>query len=360
MINVVLRWDDYSNITSTAFEERLIEELQRREIPCTMAVVPFSLSDKLQHPATTVALRPEKVAMLRNTDRDVIDLALHGYCHQSVKGRRTEFASLSLKVQRDKIKSGRDLLEDLFSLPIRTFVPPWNSYDSKTLHVLEDLQFTALSAWPGKGTHSGTATKLKYVPMTCGVLQLRGAVDIARRMSRDSEVIVGLVFHNYDFRELGTRRGVLNLPSFLDLLESLRVQEDVKLLSISRVLGSAADLSIERYRNTASIPVGLIPRFLDREGSTRVYYDTELGRRFKSRLVLRMALWYSWLAAIGYTLGRLASGIPTFLYASGCAIVILGVIIVVRSGQARCLGYRSAMALVTLAGAGAGLLARGR
>ena len=117
--------------------------------------------------------------------RQCVEVALHGFNHQTNRreeaGGNSEFEGLGYDEQYMKISRGKAILENQLGLKITTFVPPWNSYDSTTLRVLEVSGFSTISAglW---GTCEGSS-RLSFIPSTCSLSfeALKGAVLAARR-----------------------------------------------------------------------------------------------------------------------------------------------------------------------------------
>ena len=74
------------------------------------------------------------------------EVALHGYSHQLAEGTPlTEFAGLSYRDQERRITAGKAELERQLGVRVSTFIPPWNSYDIRTVRALPLCQWPA---WP--------------------------------------------------------------------------------------------------------------------------------------------------------------------------------------------------------------------
>lgn len=57
-----------------------------------------------------------------------------------------EFRGLDFKQQMRRLTKGKALLDSVFAAPVTTFIPPFNAYDSTTLHALQEIGFTVISA----------------------------------------------------------------------------------------------------------------------------------------------------------------------------------------------------------------------
>ena len=124
------------------------------------------------------------------------------------------------------------LLEGMIEAPVSTFVPPWNRYDENTLRALEALGFSTLSA-DNKRRAVTKAYKLNFLPYSCSISKLRDAVK-ASRTSSDPQSVIVVLFHEYDFNEIDQKRGRITYQEFYELLNWLKSQKDVRLLSISQ------------------------------------------------------------------------------------------------------------------------------
>jgi len=125
-------WDD-----ARLFE--LLDLFKAYNASVDLAVIPAAISRD-----TAARLR-----RLVETDSEQVSLHQHGYAHLNYEptGRKCEFGeSRSREQQLADIRRGRDLLLDLFGLPIDPiFTPPWNRCSSTTIDCLRQLNMTCLS-----------------------------------------------------------------------------------------------------------------------------------------------------------------------------------------------------------------------
>lgn len=241
-IHVVFRFDDYSALSATAAELRIIEEFRKNGSTVTFSVIPFICEGDSHDPSprVLVALTPEKGAILkRGVEEGVLDIALHGYSHQTIDaGQMKEFAGLDFHIQLERLARGKALLEKTIGVPVTTFVPPWNQYDPDTLRALEKTGFSTLSA--DMNGPMPLDAELNYLPFTCGLTRLREALLEARASSHIRPIVV-VLFHQYDFKEINEKRGKITFQEFSHLLSWLKSQTDVRLLSIRQAIEMVAE-----------------------------------------------------------------------------------------------------------------------
>jgi hypothetical protein len=135
---------------------------------------------------------------------------------------------------------------------ITTFIPPFNSYDSNTLRVLEVLDFQCLSA--NLSGETVPSTMLNILPATCTLAQIRQVIHYAREII-DYHPMICVLFHQNDFT--GIENAVedekiapkISWREFSDLLSWITSQNDLRVRSISQLLEEKVDLSMERFRN---------------------------------------------------------------------------------------------------------------
>lgn len=243
-INVVFRFDDYSACSNTDMELKIIDAFRKHDACITMSVIPYVCTDDIHDPSAQklMPLTSTKGDILKNgIDDGVLDVALHGYSHQTISTKQwTEFSGLDYNSQAERLAKGKNLLEGMIDVPVNTFVPPWNRYDQNTLRALEALGFSTLSADSKK--RGGTETcKLHFLPYSCNLSEVREAVK-ASRTSSDPQPVIVVLFHEYDFKEINKKRGRITYSEFFALLNWLKSQNDVRLLSINQATQVIDDL----------------------------------------------------------------------------------------------------------------------
>jgi peptidoglycan/xylan/chitin deacetylase (PgdA/CDA1 family) len=303
-IPLVLRYDDYSSLSNTAADVRVIAALKRHKMQATFAVIPYVCSGDAHDASaqTSVPLAGEKARILKEAvDSGVVDVALHGFSHQSIRSEHaagySEFRGLERDSQSRRILRGKSLLEETLGVRMATFIPPWGTYDSVTLSVLEDLGFEALSA-NMEGT-TGEFSRLKFLPATCELAHLPKAIASVRS-TRDPQPIVVAAIHSYDPELV---RGCADEPSgttFESILDWISSQPDVEVRSITETLHLTTDLLQDRYRAVRSL-ASLQRLVLPGSRYKLDFYPSQTTTRRMRRLT-----WFRSVLFAGPTLGRLA------------------------------------------------------
>ena len=203
-IKILFRYDDFSSISSTEAERAIIDAFTSNGFSCIFGVVPFAIQSIDQDVAEEcLPLPEEKITIINRAIKDgVVETALHGYHHRkllsAVDGKPTEFAGLPCTEQFEKIREGKAALEQWTGGNIRIFIPPFNTYDANTVKALESTGFACLSA--GMFDYRPNSSSLSFLPHTCNLLQLKGAVENLRDKGVNSAIIM-VLFHQYDFVE---------------------------------------------------------------------------------------------------------------------------------------------------------------
>jgi len=278
-INVVFRFDDYSALSRTDIALKIIDVFRKNKAAITFGVIPFVCAGSVHDPSPQdiVPLTSIKGDILKTAFKDgILDIALHGYSHQTINAKqRTEFSGLEYNSQVERLAKGKKFLEVMIDAPITTFIPPWNTYDLNTLLALEELGFSTISA--GIQGEANGNSMLNFLPATCDLSQLRDAVRLARSSS-DTQPVIVVLFHAYDFREVNEKRGNTTYQEFSHLMAWLKSQKDVRFLSISQATKVINDLSADRFLLNVSIHALLnqLPSFLrERHGNQ---YATDLAK----------------------------------------------------------------------------------
>jgi len=261
---VVFRYDDYSATSPIEVDRSVINAFASRRMALTVGVIPYVCEGDIHDPMPqkTLSMDGEKAALLRASVRNgTVDAAVHGYSHQnrlrSPVGHFTEFAGLSIEHQRRRMAEAKSEVERLAGGLVETFIPPWDSFDKQTLRAAEAEGFRCFSA--SAAGPDMRRTRLRTVPVTTGLIGVRNAIEEARRQ-HNGRPIVGVLFHYYELRESGDARAVMSLEDFERLLEWISGQREVQVVTISRLLDQAVDLSPSRW--AANAPVAWVPPLL--------------------------------------------------------------------------------------------------
>jgi peptidoglycan/xylan/chitin deacetylase (PgdA/CDA1 family) len=277
-ISLVFRYDDYSNISPTELEIKMLEEFQKHDLACTFAVIPYVRDKSGNDEGNVSPLSIAKAAILKKAmDNGFLEVALHGYTHESIlrangQPLNSEFAGVSYTSQKEKISRGKNLLERLLERRITTFVPPWNRYDLNTVKCLEELGFQNLSG-DFREEVVPAACNVRLLPYTCTLPEMKEAVEASRRIGGYHSIIV--VIHPFDFT--GNKPKV-TLEGLKALLGWTRLQKDIRVLTIDQAINEISDLSSVRFEGNKSYrtAVLLVPPLLRlNPGNLYVYLSSE-------------------------------------------------------------------------------------
>ena len=310
-VTVVFRYDDYSTTSPTKTEGRLIASFQRHHVPCTFAVVPFVCAeDPLDpRPQGLLPLDSVKAEMLKKAAAGgVVEVALHGYSHQMARtdsDERSEFSGLPYEEQARKLAEGKAYLEKLLGFRLHVFVPPFNSYDLRTLRAVEQLGFRILSARPDVETAEGS--RLRFIPRTCNVDHVRAAVT-AGRAGGTSQPLIVVVLHPYDLVEVDRKRGRISHDELEELLTWITSQPDVRVQSMGEVADLIPKLDAHRLGRYQRYI-----RFLSRAplpsdpDSRYVYADPDSLRGFIVKMIGLWAVLYALAFSVCVVVAALAA-----------------------------------------------------
>jgi len=245
-ITVVFRYDDPSAKSDFEPERRVIEAFRQHNMCCTFSVIPFVCAGDSHDPSPQkeLVLPQDKARFLAAMAQEgVLDIAQHGYSHQNnglVDEGWSEFASLDYEDQFRKIQKGKRLLEERLGFEVIAFVPPWNSYDANTVKAVEESGFRYVSA--DQWGCADSSSRLAFLPCTCSIREVRGAVASARAASDPHPVIV-VLFDEYDFLDINREKGCVTFDGFLGLVDWLSGQEDVAVVPMTAL----QDCDVHRY-----------------------------------------------------------------------------------------------------------------
>jgi len=350
-IAVILRYDDYSKISPTELETKILDVLKSKNISCTFGVIPYLKS-------INNALPQAKADILRKAIKTgTVEVALHGFDHLWGRdGVSGEFEGLSYNRQVEKIEKGRGFLQRILDAKITTFIPPFNRYDQNTIRALEKLQFICISGdcWGPQQSSSS----LKFLPVTCELNEVRDAVESARHI-RGHQSAIAVMFHPFYFVEVDKKRGKISYQEFVDLLSWLASQRDIRVTSIREAITPSTDFSAKRYSTFRSyfkvymlIPPTIRKLFKIPSG---VFLSTHEASDGKALLWLLVLIIYSaillisfyvsfFIASIIFPMSRLLSYVSGY----GCAAILL--LILIHEFRDMELGPNAASGIVFLMG----------
>ena len=292
MINIIFRFDDFSALSNTELENQILTIFKETNSTLTIGVIPFVCEGIKEKTYTqgSIPLSENKLNILKmGIKKGYINVALHGNTHQTInESPRSEFIGLNHEQQLKIIESGKLFLEKKLDNKINTFIPPWNRYDITTLTVLEELQFSTISA--GTKCVSKSDTKLNFIPNTCLIQDLESAIREAEQTNCNHPIIVVLM-HETDFKEINSLQGIIDIPQFNKLINSLKSKQNIELLSISQAIEKIPRLNVVRYQYYRKIRnlTNLLPSFItcnERNSKLLIYRKQLLSVWFKVSLFL--------------------------------------------------------------------------
>lgn len=346
-ILVALRYDDLTAKSDWPAEKRMFELAAAQRLPVSVAIIPAlfeppgaaSASDATAAAEAAEApsdderaeagrIYDEKVLRLRElAGAGQVEIAQHGWTHYYRTDRpwpRTELAGLSYRDQRSRIQRGKKRLERTLGLAVKTFMPPWNSYDTTTLRVLGDLDFDLVAAGRRGAADPRPGRKMGYLPATCEHDHARAAVAEVRQTGRPALIVVQL--HPYNLGPGGS----LGIAGLERLVAWLGTQPDVAGVTLSQALAQDPARGREvRANQWAALWGRLVPAAIRWSGATEHAYL--LGPRARRAAWLggleAAALYASW-GLVSCALGRgLWSGRRWgwLLAWAGCFIFLLAI-----------------------------------
>lgn len=203
---VVLRIDDIQAYAWRETSMKMITDATDRNIPITLGVIPVGMGEDTQF-----------VNFLKNYSCK-IELALHGFTHNSKKGEDVpEFASYSKKEALTRIKEGRNLMRSITTEPILSWVPPLNIQSTGTIEALSELGFTHSSA-EGEGKFDMNAST--YIYGSNVLVAPEKVVESCRKAFETSSYCI-IMIHPQDFANGLIHNQEKYQQYYLELLDAL-------------------------------------------------------------------------------------------------------------------------------------------
>lgn len=231
-VYVIFRYDDFTSGSSFSVEKEIIHAIDKYGISCSFGVIPFSGDTNNRNITRLMPLSKDKIELIRNyVQKGSIEICQHGYLHKLVNSSEpySEFLKLPYIDQYKRISAGKRNLDSTFSIDIKTFIPPWNTYDQNTLKSLIKLGFSHISA-----DNLGTTNELlpiDYVPYTTTISELESCLNYKRLPFSNNTAVTVLMLHDYDFSEINEENGITNSVDFGKTIERL-MKNEWKIVSI--------------------------------------------------------------------------------------------------------------------------------
>lgn len=242
---IIFRCDDYR--TDGGLIERVEHDLvvlfAKYHVPLVLGVIPEKLET-----------RPDKIDFLKPyVAAGIVEIAQHGWEHKpnpellAKEQIKSEFANRTYEDQFERIAQGKCLLETNFQRPVRTFIPPWDSYDLTTIRVCAELGFSVLSADIYSPVDSAYPSPM-LLPSTVKLPSLEMLIERWKKQPQPGAIAV-VEFHAYEFVESGSELGYFSLTTLERLLAQMTQGASITALSLNGArqrLGAA--IANRRYR----------------------------------------------------------------------------------------------------------------
>jgi peptidoglycan/xylan/chitin deacetylase (PgdA/CDA1 family) len=362
-IRVFFRYDDYCATSDATVDNGLIALFGKHGLCCTFAVIPRVTEGNYRdpQPRQSIELDAARKQALANAVRaGSIDVALHGFEHRSngLAMPHSEFRGISYAGQSEKIKHGKAMLEEIIARPVLSFVPPWNTYDESTLKALRDNGLCCLSA-NRYGPLIGTIETMRFLPITVELPDLESAVDSARA-SGDSDPVIGVLMHPYDFRESGDQRAQVDLAGLDRKLAWLKQQTDVAVASVTALATGSPVFDIRRY--AANQPLAqeqLVPPFVRSVAETPYYASTAGAESARQRRLVGSIGTYLLVVISGVAGGLLLQQIARSIHPAGAEIALVLILLALgrllwRTSRQPRIYFRPMLLISLLSGCGLG------
>ncbi len=143
---VIFRMDDPQPSWQFDKLRRAVNLFIEERVPVTLGVIP-----KVMNRSTVLENEPflSYIRELIYLHGDLIEIAQHGLTHLPLSkvGGASEFAGLPLNKQEKMMKEGKAILSSMDPrVKIRSFIPPFDTFDNNTLEAARDLGFIVFSA----------------------------------------------------------------------------------------------------------------------------------------------------------------------------------------------------------------------
>lgn len=308
-LRCILRLDDYSAWPSEV-SLRLLEMIRECGAAHTVGIIPNAVEAAGAGPSPAARPfdrdSPMTAPLLALCDEGLVEPALHGWDHTGHvlhDGTQSELVGLTADEQARRIVTGKSLLEETLGRPVRTFIPPFNSYDDVTLAACRQAGLSALSA----SFKTDICEKgITLLPATCTLktvertLQEHGAAG----GTGSEPTFLVVMYHAYELRESGDQRAYFDLRRLRALFSALRgVGEGTLLTATQAVERFGSQLTAERFRKGYRYWTYLERRHesLRMRCTTfdaptpHLYYPSGTYQALEERLASRDRSWPAWM-----------------------------------------------------------------
>ena len=260
-MGIIIRDNDVNYFTEPEILEELYNEVWQRNLTVYFGVIPFQKGEKSGH-VPEKYWKSEKIFsvdknkelvdfMKRRIKEEKVKVILHGYHHNN-RNEKPEFVGGENLIE--KVRKGKEYLENLFSCKVEFFVPPHNEISKEGVRTaiknnmglfnIPDIFAQALSSIPGYIKHRifGQKYKLPYpYPLKFVKSFQIGCVSVYKnRNSKKIEKILNFyekfrnstvcfAFHWWELNKFSQLREILDI---------ILIKEKVKFISCFNLLES--------------------------------------------------------------------------------------------------------------------------
>lgn len=231
-IYILMRNDDPGPLSDPVKERRVLAIFEKYHIPQVLAVIPNNVDDPHNSKAGKLhplEENPEIVNILREyTNKGLVEIATHGYTHQTNRFRPTdeeklaglepykgisgdwlpfnpkhedgysEFNGLPVEEQREKIDKGKEHLEKVFNMKFDSFIFPWNAYNKDVLRLLRQRGYKYVPGEDDKYIFPGICV-IGCCNWDWEVARFRKLINEAEKLNKP--VFTQFAYHSWEISE---------------------------------------------------------------------------------------------------------------------------------------------------------------
>lgn len=277
-MNILFRYDDFSELSNISLDLEVLETLVICGFKPLVGVIPAiaEINWELGNSIPLKRLSKERINLLKPFLPNNMDIALHGYTHQTITRYTglSEFGdAVNFDRQVERMMNGKKFLEDSFGIKVNWFIPPWNSYGLSTLKAMKGCRIKGLS---GDASDGQTIEGITYAPNSCQLNNLNIAIANVKN-NPNGNIIVML--HDYNFKESGNINSTISIPDFKKTLLKLS-DLGIKGTSFSELLNQEAWNSSRAILNQELHKIAIGPlRILMKWRNSGIYYDEKTANK---------------------------------------------------------------------------------
>lgn len=213
---VVLRIDDVQAHYLRDISIKIAKDAFSHKAPVVFGVIPYGIEDD------------KEIYSFMQKNACNVELAQHGWNHST---NPPEFKNLSKDEAYEKIVKGKEVLENITSKDVVTFIPPENAYSNGTAIALKELGFEVLTG-EGEGFHDYHASFYNHDRQT--FVQVSEILNTCNNVYDSGNELCVILIHPRDFTT-NDRLNPVKYNQYLILLDEL-VKRDVSFVTFRDLL----------------------------------------------------------------------------------------------------------------------------